>query len=413
MKTSKKLSCVSVANNYLILSFLITLAASFSFATYIPFLVNRAMNLWQINVINSFFMGTIILMELPTGSFADKFGRHRSVTLSCFLMVIGLLVYFLSENFWIFIAAEVIIGLAKTFASGALEAWLVDSLNAQGLGHLKEKLFRQEAYWSSMGIILGCLIGSYVGNSNLAWPWLMGAIISLIIGLYSLTLKEPYHNPETKRVRESLVKQIKIACGHGFNNRNLVSFMILSAVLAISVQALNMQWTVVFQNEYGMEVKYLGWIFSAIALTASLGGHLSKYSRRLFKDENKSLAFTQVITALMIIILTQISGLVTTLSFFLLHELGRGAFKPLKQSFFNNHLVSETRATVLSLDSMITKIGSLIGLLLSGFIANTYSIKIAWLASGLFLLGASLYFFLPKKTTETETCAEMEISETN
>jgi len=411
MKTLKKLSCISVANNYLILSFLIMLAASFSFATYIPFLVNRAMDLWQINVINSFFMGTIILMELPTGSFADKFGRHRSVTLSCFLMTLGLLVYFFSENFWIFVAAEVIIGLAKTFASGALEAWLVDSLNAQGLGHLKEKLFRQEAYFSSSGIILGSLMGSYVGNSDLAWPWLMGASLSLLIGLYSLTLKEPYHNPEKKRVKESLTKQIQIAWGHGFSNRSLVSFMVLGAILAVSVQALNMQWTIVFQKQYGLEIKYLGWIFTAIALSASLGGHLSKYSRRLFKDENKSLAFTQIITALMIIVLTQISGLATTISFFLLHELSRGAFKPLKQSFFNNHLVAETRATVLSLDSMITKIGSLIGLLLSGFIANTYSIQIAWLASGLFLLGASLYFFLPKRTITTEISEEVEISE--
>jgi MFS family permease len=93
-KIKKLLSGIAVAHNYLILSFLIMLACSFSFATYIPFLVHHAMNLWQINVINSCFMATIIIMEMPTGSFADKFGRHRSITLSCFLLALATLIYF-------------------------------------------------------------------------------------------------------------------------------------------------------------------------------------------------------------------------------------------------------------------------------------------------------------------------------
>ncbi len=352
-------------------------------------------------------MATIILMELPTGSFADKFGRHRSITLSCFLMTLGLMVYFFSNNFWLFIAAEVIIGLGKTFSSGALEAWLVDSLQAHGLSHKKEKLFRQETYFSSAGAVIGSLIGSYTGNSNLAWPWLLGAILSLLIGLYSLTLKEPYHYLGEKRVEAGLGKQIKIAWHHGFSNQNLVSFMVLGAVLALAVQALNMQWTIVFQKQYGLETKYLGWVFLGIALTQSWGGHLSKYSQRLVKDEKKSLALTQIMTALMIIVLTQISGLATTLGFFFLHELSRGAFKPLKQSFFNDHLLSETRATVLSLDSMINKVGSLVGLLMSGFLANAFSIKTAWLVSGLFLLLAALFFFLPKRTVNREQIVEI------
>jgi MFS family permease len=398
MKNFKKLASVSVAQNYLVLSFLIMLSSAFSFTTYIPFLLSRAMNLWQINLINSFFMATIILMELPTGSFADKFGRHRSITLSCFLMALGLMVYFFSDNFWLFIAAEVVIGLGKTFASGALEAWMVDSLKTQGLIGLKEKLFRQESYFSSAGAILGSLAGAYAGNSNLAWPWLMGAVLSLLVALYSLVLKEPYYDKNEKRVRVGLGQQIKIACEHGFSNKDLISFMVLGAILALAVQALNMQWTIVFQKQYSLETKYLGWIFTGIALTQAWGGHLSKYSQRLFKDEKKSLAFTQIVTGVVIIVLTQLSGLTSTLSFFFLHELSRGAFKPLKQSFFNNHLLTETRATVLSLDSMINKVGSFIGLLASGFIANAYSIKIAWLVSGLFLLACALFFFLPRKT---------------
>ncbi len=396
MKNPKQVNANSLARNYLILSFLIMLASSFTFATYIPFLVNRAMSLWQINVINSFFMATIILMEMPTGSFADKFGRNRSITLSCILLSGATLTYFVADSFWLFILAEVIAGLGKTFASGALEAWVVDSLKAAGQYELKEKLFRQESYWSSAGVIIGSLIGSYVGNYNLAWPWLIAAMLSFGVGLYSLRLREPNLSLE-KKLSPGFGEQIKIAWRHGFGNKQIISFMVLGAILALAVQALNMQWTIVFQKDYHLETKYLGWIFIGIALAQAWGGNLSKYSQRFFRDEKKSLAITQIATAVLVIIITQISGFLATLIFFLLHELTRGAFKPLKQNFFNDQLLSETRATVLSLDSMINKVGSLIGLLISGFLANSYSINIAWLASGLFLLGASLLFFLPKR----------------
>lgn len=398
MKNSKKITAKSVSRTFLTLSFLIMLSVSFSFATYIPFLVNRAMNLWQINVINCFFMATIILMEMPTGSFADKFGRHRSITISCFLSALGALTYFLSDCFWFFIAAEIIAGIGKTFASGALEAWVVDSLKAQGLAHIKDKLFRQETFYASAGAIIGSLAGSYAGDYNLALPWLMSGVLSVAVGIYSLTLSESYHDESNKRNANSLSAQIKIACHHGFSDRNLVGFMVLGAVLALAIQALNMQWTIVFQKDFHLETRYLGWIFIGIALFQAGGAYLSKHTLRWADNSHKSLALTLVITAVMIIGLTLVSSLIGTLSLFFLHELSRGAFKPLKQSFFNDQLLSETRATVLSLDSMINKIGSLIGLLISGFLANTYSINFAWLVSGLFLLAVSILFFLPRKT---------------
>jgi MFS family permease len=337
---------------------------------------------------------------MPTGSFADKFGRHRSITISSFALSAGLIIYFLANSFWLFILAEVIAGLGRTFVSGALEAWLVDSLKAQGDDNLKAKVFRQESYFSSAGVIIGSILGAYVGNYNLAWPWLMGAILAIISGLYSLTLKESYHKEGEIRVKASLSEQIKIACSHGLRNRNLLGFMILGAVMALAVQALNMQWTIVFQTNFHLETRYLGWIFAGIALMVAIGGNLSKHSQRFVSDGKKTLAITQIATAILIIITAQITGLITTLSFFFLHELSRGAFKPLKQTFFNDQLLSETRATVLSLDSMINKIGSLIGLLISGFLAEVYSIKVAWLVSGIFLFIVCALFLIPKKTNK-------------
>lgn len=418
MKTQKtnysreKLKNNYAARNYLLISFFLSLASAFCFVTYIPFLVSHDMNLWQINVINSFFMATIILTEMPTGSFADKFGRHRSFTLSCFILALSYFIYQGANNFWVFISAEVIAGIGKTFASGALEAWMVDSLIAQNKLYLKQRIFNSESYFVAFGTIIGSLSGAYVGDFNLSWPWFLGGTFAALLGLYSLTLRESDHETSELKIKKSFRGQIKNTWQQGFANSQLTIIMILGATLALAVQAINMQWTVFFQGEYRLETKYLGWIFVAIALTQASGASLVKFSLRFSKSQTEILALTQILTAVLVIILTLISGLAITLSFFLLHEVGRGIFKPLKQSFFNDHLISANRATSLSLDSMINKIGSLVGLLISGFIAETWSIKVAWLSSGVFLLLSALWFIYQHKKSSlvlTEVSIRTEV----
>lgn len=399
--SQEKLRNNYAVKNYLLISFLLSLTSSFCFVTYVPFLIEHNMNLWQINVINSFFMATIILMEMPTGSFADKFGRHRSLALSCFLLALSYFSYQGANSFWLFIIAEIIAGISKTFASGALEAWMVDSLILQKKLHLKQRIFNLESYFVSAGTIIGSLSGAYVGNFNLSWPWFLGGVFAAALGIYSLALKETDRDLNESKIIRSFHGQIKNSWKQGFANSQLTIIMVLGATLALSVQAINMQWTIFFQRQYNLETKYLGWIFVAIALTQAGGASLVKYSLRFAKSQTGILALTQILTAILIIILTQISGLTITLSFFLMHEVSRGLFKPLKQSFFNDHLISANRATSLSLDSMITKVGSLVGLLISGLIAETWSIKIAWLCSGIFLLLTAVWFIYQHKKTST------------
>ena len=80
-----------------------------------------------------------------------------------------------------------------------------------------------------------------------------------------------------------------------------------------------------------------------------------------------------------------------------LHEVGREIFTPLKQNYLNNQITAKHRATMLSLDSMLMKVGSFVGLLLCGWLANRYSIRLAWLFSGLILLTAAILFLALKR----------------
>ena len=395
----KKLLFNPIVAAYLGIEISAATAIACTFATYIPFLSDRGMNLWQINIINAFYMAMVFLAELPTGSFADRFGRHRSLVISFGLMIIGHLVYFSAPSFAIFIVAELILAAGITFYSGAAESWMVDSLKVRNEHHLQAKIFRLTPILKSVGTVVGVVFGAYLGNFNLAWPWLASSLLTIITFVLALRLKENYRSSFEKKSSGGLNQQFHYAWNYGVKNPNLFLVMAFGGMLAFSVQAVNMQWTLMFQADYGFNSLHLGLIFMASSILSSLG---SKYSHRLTGGLNglPAIILPQVFTGAAIIACSFITGANLMLIVFSLHNLGRGIIKPLHQDFINDHLESETRATLLSLDSMFLKAGAFTGLLVSGFVAQATSIRTTWFFAGSFLIVGVVLFFLAIKARE-------------
>src|SRR3989344_7391935 len=92
---------------YLLLKALSTLGISFISAVYVTFLLSKGLNLFEVNLVNAVFFTTLFLFEIPTGAFADIFGRKASVIAACLLFSLGMFVYAASGSFWAFALAEV------------------------------------------------------------------------------------------------------------------------------------------------------------------------------------------------------------------------------------------------------------------------------------------------------------------
>ena len=121
-----------IIKNYVAFMFFDSLAISFFFGTYQLFLTQKGLSLLEINLLNCCFMFSSFLLEIPTGAIADFLGRKRSVIIGLWFYSISFLIYFLSDNFWQFLLAEIIGAFAVSCISGALEALVVDSLNYHG-----------------------------------------------------------------------------------------------------------------------------------------------------------------------------------------------------------------------------------------------------------------------------------------
>ena len=125
------------------------------------------------------------LFEIPTGVLADSRGRRTSFLLSVIIVFLGTLGYVgvsaLGGDLLLFCLMSIILGLGYTFYSGAVEAWLVDSLKATSYKGSLDQVFARGSMVSGVAMLIGSVSGGILGSIDLSFPFLSRAALLLIV----------------------------------------------------------------------------------------------------------------------------------------------------------------------------------------------------------------------------------------
>jgi MFS transporter, DHA3 family, tetracycline resistance protein len=131
----------------------------------------------------------VFLFEVPTGVFADTFGRRRSVIVGCVLMGSGFALEDAVPEFLTVLAAQAVWGVGYTFVSGALEAWVADEAPDRDLGNVYLRGEQADYLGSFVGIRASVLLGLVALNL----PLLTGGALTITLGL-ALVFAMPERN---------------------------------------------------------------------------------------------------------------------------------------------------------------------------------------------------------------------------
>ncbi len=378
---------------YYVLSGLLSFCGlSLTSAIYATFLMRHGLSLMEVNLVNGMFFAMLFIFEIPTGAYADIFGRKRAVVLACLLLALAKCIYALSTSFWYFVCAEVVAALAFTFQNGAFQAWFVDSMRHYGHeGSLTKKFARLTLINQGCGAI-GALTGSYLFAMGSSIPWWSGAFMLLILAIIAnVAMKESYFQKREFSLRAGAGSMWEIAKKSFYYakvHKPVRFVLVVTFVQIFAVMSLNMYWQPFFQAK-GLEPIYFGWLFFGMMSFLALGGFIvSKIDTQ--GREKQIILVTQMAAGLVVGVVAFVPTLSVALFFFMVHELPRGSWFPVKEGYLQQRIPSEERATISSFCSTAPHIGGAIGLVVSGVIAEYFGISIAWLVSGLVLIGGSL-----------------------
>lgn len=361
-------------------------------AIYVTFLQENGMSLLQVNLINTVFFLTLFICEIPTGAFADIFGRKQSFIIACFLRGLASIIYGMSHTISGFIVAEIVAGIGFTFMSGALKAWLVDSLLHRGYSEVSVKVFGRAKFYSQVCGMVSCVIGSYIANYSNAMAWFVGGIIEFILAIVaSYTMTEEYfvHQKFAWKKGLSMMRTIvSSSLRYGVGDKAVRFILITTFIQILAVQPFNMFWQPFFGG-LGVKKLHFGYIYTGMISCLAFGAYIAS---RINTDGKEKIMIirSQIYVGILILLTLVFSDLPIILTLFLVHEIGRGFWEPMKDAYLHKRIPSHERATIDSFCSISPHIGGAFGLAFSGAVAQAGGIPLSWIISSLILIIGAL-----------------------
>lgn len=369
---------------YYLLAALVRAGLGLVAAVYATYLLKHGLNLFEINLVNLVFFVAIFLLEMPTGAFADVYGRKASFVLSCICWGACGLVYSQSTTVWGFIAAELFGALGLTLSSGAFTAWFVDALRYHGYGDPIEPLFARGEQIAAVSGLTGALAGAVMADYYLPLPYVVqGALLLGIAVLAHVSMREDYFERKPASLKECgklLAGTIRASAAYGLHNANVRFLMVTGFGLYAAVMAANMQWQPHFSAWLPTQ-SLLGLVWIGMT-TALMAGAQCAYPLLRRLGSRKALLVCHITTGAGITVTVLAGAFAPSIAAFMLHELGRGAIRPVHDAYLHKSVPSTERATISSFESLSRHLGGALGLVASGALAHWGSIPLAWVVSG-------------------------------
>ena len=376
-------------------------------AFFLLFLKQKGLTYTEIGSLYALREIVINLSEVPTGIFADTFGRKKSLMLSFLAYILSFVLFYIGMSYHIFLVAFVLYGIADALRSGTHKGMIMKYLKLRGESEYKIAYYGHTRGCSQRGSALSALIAGIIvyfsGNYEKIF------LISIIPYLLNLFLIWSYPDEldfSDKKNRKKIKYNLS-ALWQALKNPKVLPIIHSSAVFTAYQKAtkdyiqpvmkhmvvtLPVLASVYVEKKTGL---FIGVFYTLLYLLTATA---SKYAG-IMSSKFKKLSYQTLIIGF----LAGISGgyfftsqlwlpaLMAFSGIYILQSLR----KPVLTAFLADEVPNEILTSVLSAESLYrTLLTSIIALLL-GYFADMYGLGNAfiYISSGLLLVSIFLKNF--------------------
>lgn len=368
---------------------------------YEPFLVlaflEKGLNFQLIGLLIAFREMSINLMEIPSGGFADVYGRRSAMILSFSAYLVSFTVFGFANHFSWLMCGMFFFAIGEAFRSGTHKAMIFTWLRLQGRENERTRVYGYTRSWSKLGSALSVVLGAafVFGFESYSQVFFYSAVPCLF-SMINLMGYPPELEGETKRSHKfrDVVAHTRATIGFVWSNRSLRLllgesmgfegyFVVVKdylqpilkagAVLLATLLAGNMIW-----SETRFTAILIGIVFFVLHLGSAAA---SRNAHRLVAhkggaDQAAKTVWVLTVTLFTIIFIAGWFGRVESLAvaFVLLYIL-QNIWRPIQVSRIDAHLDDSHGATVMSLESQAKRVAMIILAPLLGWAVDVVSLR--------------------------------------
>jgi hypothetical protein len=366
--------------------------------------LDRGLGIAEVGLALSVQGFVVLALELPTGGLADAIGRRPVLLAACVLQLVSIGVFAVAHTFWALVAFAVLQGLHRALDSGPLDAWFVDTVQALDPDARIDK--GMSAYGTVLGtsVAAGAIgsgglvaLGPADGVDALLLPVLLALAIAALSVVAVAVLMVEDRPGRAGSVRASFVATPRtIADGFG---------LLRGSPVLLALVSVELFWgfgMATFESLFPVRLAELaGGSEAAAALTgpaasaawlASAGGAViaGVLSSRL--GSAPIAMATRIGQGGAVVLMGLVAGPAGLLTAYLVCYAVHGASNAAHLTLLHRQATGEVRATVVSLNSMVSQPAGAVGMIVLTALAGGVSVSVAMYVGGVVLaLAAPLY----------------------
>lgn len=385
-----------------------TLVAQFQphLAIWVVYLTDyRHLTLSQVGIMEALFWGVKLIAEVPTGAFADRFGRRLTFIVGTVIEGSGVAVFALAGTFPILSLSYVLWSLGFAFRSGNDSAYIYDALNVEGRG--AEFAQRQGRFGAALQIAftLGGIAGAaFAARTSLAAATLAGVVPSILGVGVLLLMQEPPRQGDARRT--PYVDTLRGAW-RVLRARAALRWAILFQVAISASAPAHFLLLQPFLAHHRVPLAWYGIALAPSGFAHAAGSILSaRLSRRLGLRRMLLLALAGVVASLLALAAIDAAWVLPAFWF---AQFATGAVDPALGGYINDRTESAIRATVLS----VAPLGfSLVVMFASPLAGLTADVRLGlgfFALAGVVGLGSGAAFVLWQRADAREARTEVPV----
>lgn len=376
---------------------------------YALLLIGRGLTLIQISLLETVVIGTIFLMEVPTGILADRIGRKWSIFLSTFGLMCAEFLFIFARDFTWYIIISFITGTSFAFASGAVEAMVYDSLPEEDRDNRMKRAMGRVNSWGQIAFFISPILGAFIigdaSPDNFIPAIALTSFVLLIGCIISLTLREP--KGEWDNDTQSSLQLLRDGVSIVVNSKRLRRL----ALLIIFTTPFTGTLVTTFAPPYLTQNEVSPFLVAVVMSVGHLFGAFTQhyaYKIEEWLGQQTAIAVLILLPGVMYGVLAIVAGPLLTMVVIMFMYGTNDMKAPLFSAYQNALISSRNRATVLSLINMFVNMFVAIFAPLYASLAQQ-SLELAFVTMGGVIIVAGLLlrvYRLPEETAIESTVVE-------
>jgi MFS family permease len=321
----------------------------------------RGFSLGEVFVLYSLFVAIALVAEVPSGVFADRYGRRPSLILATALIAGGFVVFGLADSAVLLGLAWLTLAVADAFMSGADNALLYETMDA--LGRRNDFARTLGRFGALQGVVLAVLVflgAALADATSLVVPFLLTGALALPAVVIAWQLQEP-PKVEGSGEQRSFFQTGAMALRRARGTRTIATVILVFAVITMSPELMGLTLQPIVRAE-DLPLWTLGAFGAGVMLASAAGGWSSGWMRDRLGVVKLLWLSALLATASLF---AGAAGTVFLLPLFLLPTFWWSLVQPQVTEYLSHRTEPSERATVLSLMNFVPGlfgIGMAIGL---------------------------------------------------